>query len=217
MKAQGLRVGAKSAFGTDDPSTPVPDVSAAEVPRLWVTVSSPTVAARRQATLEGRFGEMTRTLAALETALAAIGAPAFVVDRDGNVLHGNARAYCLLEQKPRAILDSLTAILGSGRSELGWELTPLRGGGESAGFLAILKPSAAVATNGDSLRAATLAWRLTARQAQVLELLAHGLTNATIAEALGINEGTVVFHLSAIFDKAGVDNRARLIVRLLDL
>jgi DNA-binding NarL/FixJ family response regulator len=64
-------------------------------------------------------------------------------------------------------------------------------------------------------RSSQLRSRLTARQAEVLDLVAAGSTNAVVAEALGIKERTVEFHLSAIFDKAGVDNRATLIARLL--
>ena len=68
----------------------------------------------------------------------------------------------------------------------------------------------------ESLRSADLRWKLTTRQTQVLELVARGLTNDLIAEVLGIGRGTVEFHVSAIFDKAGVSNRATLIARLLE-
>lgn len=51
----------------------------------------------------------------------------------------------------------------------------------------------------------------------MLDLVASGATNAAIAEALEIKERTVEFHLSAILDKAAVDNRATLIARLLAL
>ncbi len=47
--------------------------------------------------------------------------------------------------------------------------------------------------------------------------MALGLTNADIGLGLEIGESTVEFHLSAIFDKVGVDNRATLIARLLAL
>ena len=71
-------------------------------------------------------------------------------------------------------------------------------------------------TTGNAIRLAIQHWKLTARQGEVLSLVARGLTNALIAEELGIGQGTVEFHLSAIFDKAGVANRASLIVRLLN-
>jgi DNA-binding NarL/FixJ family response regulator len=65
-----------------------------------------------------------------------------------------------------------------------------------------------------STHAAVARWKLTARQMQVLDLVARGLINASIAETLAIRVGTVEFHLAKIFDKAGVDNRATLIARL---
>lgn len=50
--------------------------------------------------------------------------------------------------------------------------------------------------------------RLTAREAEVLELVAAGLTNATIAERLWISPGTVKKHLDNVYAKLGVANRA---------
>ena len=48
---------------------------------------------------------------------------------------------------------------------------------------------------------------LTAREHQVLELMAHGLQNKEIAGRLGIRERTVKFHVSAILSKLNVGNR----------
>ena len=56
--------------------------------------------------------------------------------------------------------------------------------------------------------AGTVADRLTARELQVLGLVATGRTNRAIAEALGISEKTVARHLSNIFTKLGVSSRA---------
>ncbi len=50
--------------------------------------------------------------------------------------------------------------------------------------------------------------RLTARERMVLELLARGLTNKEIAEALVITENTVKRHLKSIFGKLAVHTRA---------
>ena len=50
--------------------------------------------------------------------------------------------------------------------------------------------------------------RLTAREAEVLELVAAGLTNAAIAERLWISPGTVKKHLDNVYAKLGVANRA---------
>jgi DNA-binding NarL/FixJ family response regulator len=48
---------------------------------------------------------------------------------------------------------------------------------------------------------------LSAREWEVLEKLAGGLTNAQIAEAISVSENTVKFHLQNIFQKLGVSNR----------
>lgn len=49
---------------------------------------------------------------------------------------------------------------------------------------------------------------LTAREAGVLRLLAGGLTNAEIAEELGLSEKTIAHHLTRIFHKTTSENRA---------
>jgi DNA-binding NarL/FixJ family response regulator len=57
---------------------------------------------------------------------------------------------------------------------------------------------------------------LTPRELEVLELLAQGLANKTIAARLGISDQTVKFHVGSICGKLGVPNRtaaARLALR----
>ncbi len=48
---------------------------------------------------------------------------------------------------------------------------------------------------------------LTAREREVLRLVAAGKTNREIADQLVLSERTVINHLSHVFDKIGVDNR----------
>jgi len=48
---------------------------------------------------------------------------------------------------------------------------------------------------------------LTSRELEVLRLVAHGQTNARVAEALRVSEQTVKFHLCNIYRKLGVGNR----------
>jgi pimeloyl-ACP methyl ester carboxylesterase/DNA-binding CsgD family transcriptional regulator len=54
---------------------------------------------------------------------------------------------------------------------------------------------------------------LTAREREVLELIARGLANDEIAERLGITSKTVRNQVSALFDKLGVASRAQAIVK----
>jgi pimeloyl-ACP methyl ester carboxylesterase/DNA-binding CsgD family transcriptional regulator len=70
--------------------------------------------------------------------------------------------------------------------------------------LAFLEPGQPA---GDSAFAA-----LSARERQVLALMADGLSNADIAERLHISEKTVRNHASNLFDKLGVWSRAQAIV-----
>lgn len=49
---------------------------------------------------------------------------------------------------------------------------------------------------------------LTDREREVLQLAAEGFTDKEIAHRLGIAPDTVRHHLSSIFDKLGVTNRA---------
>jgi pimeloyl-ACP methyl ester carboxylesterase/DNA-binding CsgD family transcriptional regulator len=54
---------------------------------------------------------------------------------------------------------------------------------------------------------------LTAREREVLDLIARGLDNAEIATKLSLSEKTVRNHINSIFGKLGTPNRAQAIVR----
>jgi DNA-binding NarL/FixJ family response regulator len=54
---------------------------------------------------------------------------------------------------------------------------------------------------------------LTPRERRVLELLRSGKTNAEIAAQVFLNEKTVRNHLSSVYRKLGVANRAQAIVK----
>ena len=57
-------------------------------------------------------------------------------------------------------------------------------------------------------------YRLSDREAQVVDLVLRGYGNRDIGRALGIAPTTAKKHLSSIFNKVGVDSRAQLISRL---
>ncbi len=59
--------------------------------------------------------------------------------------------------------------------------------------------------------------RLSPRETEVLRLMAGGLSNREIAEALGTSERTVKNQASAVLAKLGVRDRTRAVLRALDL
>lgn len=58
---------------------------------------------------------------------------------------------------------------------------------------------------------------LTARETEILRLIAQGMTNLEIASRLVITEGTVKNHVTAILSKLGVEDRAAAAQRGLEL
>jgi DNA-binding NarL/FixJ family response regulator len=54
---------------------------------------------------------------------------------------------------------------------------------------------------------------LTTREREVLDLLGRGLSNRLIARELHISEHTVKFHISSLYAKLGVNNRAEAVSR----
>jgi DNA-binding NarL/FixJ family response regulator len=53
---------------------------------------------------------------------------------------------------------------------------------------------------------------LTARELELIDLIAHGRDNAQIAAHLGLSEKTVRNHITSIFAKLEVESRAQAIV-----
>jgi LuxR family transcriptional regulator, regulator of acetate metabolism len=76
------------------------------------------------------------------------------------------------------------------------------------------EPATARAAAGPRSRLGTL---LTAREQEVLELMAGGATNSQIARELVVSEGTVKSHVKRILRKLRVDNRAGAVARYLHL
>jgi DNA-binding NarL/FixJ family response regulator len=68
-----------------------------------------------------------------------------------------------------------------------------------------------------SARDGALQESLTARELEVLEQLAAGLSNKAIGARLGISDQTVKFHVASITGKLGVTNRTEAVRRALRL
>ncbi len=66
---------------------------------------------------------------------------------------------------------------------------------------------------GDENPPEALTESLTARELEVLQLLAEGLANKTIARRLGISDHTVKFHVNAIMGKLDAQSRTGAVVK----
>jgi DNA-binding NarL/FixJ family response regulator len=78
----------------------------------------------------------------------------------------------------------------------------------AAGLVVLPADALAEVPAGAAARAAAPLEPLSAREAQILALLAEGLVNKQIAARLGISRHTVKTHLAALFHKLGVSTRA---------
>jgi two-component system, NarL family, nitrate/nitrite response regulator NarL len=78
--------------------------------------------------------------------------------------------------------------------------------------LLVFDPALATLPSGESLPDAPAA-QLTARELEVLQLLAEGLANKAIAQRLGISDHTVKFHVNAIMGKLNAQSRTDAVVR----
>jgi DNA-binding CsgD family transcriptional regulator len=67
---------------------------------------------------------------------------------------------------------------------------------------------------GTSMGAFRARYRLSPREAEVVELVLLGYRNRDIAATLGTSPTTIKKHLTHIFDKVGVDTRTQLIARM---
>jgi DNA-binding CsgD family transcriptional regulator len=67
---------------------------------------------------------------------------------------------------------------------------------------------------GTSMGAFSSRYRLSPREAQVVELVLLGYRNRDIASTLGTSPATIKKHLTHVFDKVGVDTRTQLVSRI---
>jgi DNA-binding NarL/FixJ family response regulator len=79
--------------------------------------------------------------------------------------------------------------------------------------LLVLDPEARRSWDRPRVPPAAAVERLTGREEQVLALMAEGLSNRELAEALGISEHTAKFHVNAILSKLGAASRTEAVVR----
>jgi DNA-binding CsgD family transcriptional regulator len=136
-----------------------------------------------------------------------------LVDRDG--LHEFAERlgwmleHLLLRQRTAQQTAQLGAALGAAQ-----RLVDTFGGAAPRGLLAA---DAAIPRDGRIVRPVSghVAWELTARERTVLEQMAGGKTNRSIAAELFLSEGTVKCHVKRILRKLDAANRAEAVARFL--
>jgi DNA-binding NarL/FixJ family response regulator len=88
----------------------------------------------------------------------------------------------------------------------------IRAAAEGAAYLSPRVAKRVLDALGRTVRASRAADRvavLTAREREVLTLVGEGMSNADIANRLGLVEGTVKTHVSAILTRLGVRNRVQ--------
>jgi DNA-binding NarL/FixJ family response regulator len=87
--------------------------------------------------------------------------------------------------------------------------------GESALDPAVAQKVVQQLTSGRPLGAQAVPEALTEREVEVLRLVAKGLTNKAIGQALGISDRTVQGHLANIYGKLGVSSRTEAVTEAL--
>lgn len=151
--------------------------------------------------------------AALGSALEAIGSPTFLITKTGRIVEMNAVGASLQARDPKRLAIALARCARQTKRSAKFIVTPVLRRGCPGHFLVISRPdpNAELETRAS---ASSARWGLTIRQAQVLSEIVHGLTNRVIAATLGVAERTVEVHLTAIFEKAQVENRAELVAKV---
>ncbi|MBB1087918.1 response regulator transcription factor [Lysobacter sp. SG-8] len=189
------------------------------------TVETPAVHIDRILHLEGEIHEEPRTLrshcASLVAIWSAVQAPS-IVDFDACACVGRR----LLARRPASRRFAIHAQAGTGSQVLFVVISATRPWPDVAGVKHVIDNLVSEASRlhamrpaipGNVPRAASegLDWYLfTAREAEILRLVAGGLSNKQIARELGSSPNTVRNQIHAVFRKAGVSNRTELALRV---
>lgn len=162
--------------------------------------------------LEHQVGRAVTNHALLEVALEAIPAAAFIVSGT-TIAHANATGRLLLDRDRPSVVsmlrESMQTADGAGR----FTITRVDSAGGPATSLAVMRADPASKV-GRRLLSFGAQHGLTARQIEVLSLVARGYANKTIAEHLSVSLGTVEEHVTQLLHKTGAGSRSELVARL---
>jgi DNA-binding CsgD family transcriptional regulator len=163
-------------------------------------------ALRQRLVVERQLAAAPLALGTLAASIEAAGVAALLVRAPGTVVHANAAGRAFLDAAPGRALERIHAsppgtFTWTRVSVPGlpphWLVTGRRPPADPAPRLAALAREA----------------RLSPRQAEVLAHLVRGDSNQTTALALGVSEGAVELHVSALLARLDVESRAALVAR----
>ena len=170
---------------------------------------------RRRLALERRLAAGPLVAAALGAALEELGVPAYLLDGQARIRRCNAAGRTLLDQRPADVAASVRGAVERRPAPLAFRVTAIHEPGLPRQWLATLRPQSVDARMEAGVAAAATRWRLTRRQTEVLGHVVAGRPNASIAATLGVSQRAVELHVTAILDRAGVENRAALVASVL--
>jgi len=166
----------------------------------------------RRLSIERLLGTAETAHAALEAAMDQIPAAAFLLGAHGLVDCNQLGSSWLATDRTAKVQELLDAVQRG--SHPSFRIIPVTTSTGTRRHLLVARVGRALR---HACRVASAQWGLSARQAQVLELLSEGLTNQAIAAALKVSPKTVEFHLRAMFEKAQAETRSELVVRAVQM
>lgn len=152
---------------------------------------------------------------------------AVLVFRRHQLVYENGAAMHLRERLRRKYRSELTVLLSDHLRSLGERLevsttiSLLTGKGGEPFYLHVIPMdrlgrdvAVSVGELGTAMNAFRTRYRLSKREAEVVELVLLGYRNRDIAASLGAAPATIKKHLTHVFDKVGVDTRTQLVARI---
>jgi len=148
---------------------------------------------------------------------------AVLVFRRERLVYENPAAQHLRERLRTRYRSELTVLLsdhiqGLDKTDATATVSLLTGQRGEPFYLHVMPLGAEIAVSvrelGTSMGAFRTRYRLSKREAEVVDLVLLGYRNRDIASTLGTSPTTIKKHLTHIFDKVGVDTRTQLIARI---